>query len=310
MRPLPPLNALRAFEAAARHLSFTKAADELHVTQAAVSHQIKALEERLGVKLFRRLGRGLVLTEVAQAYLAEIRDAFDRIAEATRRLKQHEAGGALNASMLPSFATKWLLPRLGRFRERHPGIDLRISTGGEMVDFSRDDFEVAIRSGRGRWPGLRADLILTETLFVVCSPDLLKRKKLRRPEDLRHHTLLHDEPRDRWAVFVSRLGLDGIDPWRGPGFNHSNMVIEAAIAGQGVALVGGTLAAADLREGRLVRPLKDALPTDYSYWLVCPESAAERPKIVAFREWLLEEAANADAAAAPDARSGGDLPRG
>lgn len=291
MRSLPPLNALRAFEAAARHLSFTRAAAELHVTQAAVSHQIKALEERLGVKLFRRAGRGLLLTDSAQAYLPEVRAAFERIAEATRRLKAQEAAGALNASVLPSFGAKWLLPRLGRFRGRHPEIDLRISADSRLVDFARDDFDVGIRTGRGRWPGLRSDLILTDVLYVVCSPKLLVGEHpLRRPEDLRYHTLLHDEPGGDWEMLLRRLGIDGIDPSRGPGFSHANLVIEAAADGQGVALVGAALAAEDLRIGRLVRPFEEMLPTDYSYWLVCPEAAAERPKIAAFRAWILEEA--------------------
>jgi LysR family glycine cleavage system transcriptional activator len=288
---LPPLNGLRTFEAAARHLSFTRAAAELHVTQAAVSHQIRALEERLGVKLFQRRGRGLVLTEAAQTYLGEIRGAFERIGEATRRLQARDALGTLTASVLPSFTAKWLLPRLGRFRAAHPEIDLRLSSSEEMVDFARDDFDLAIRTGRGRWPGLRADLVLTEELFVVCSPKLVERQKLDRPEDLRQHTLLHDEPRDRWAVWLKRVGIDDIDPWRGPGFSQSNLVIEAAVEGQGVALVGGTLAAEDLRAGRLVRPLAASSPTDYSYWLVCPEATAERPKVAAFRAWLLAEAA-------------------
>jgi LysR family transcriptional regulator, glycine cleavage system transcriptional activator len=291
MPVLPPLNALRAFEAAARQLSFTRAAEELHVTQAAVSHQIKSLEERLGVTLFRRVGRGLRLTDAAQAYLGEVRGAFARIAEATRRLQALDAGGALNASVLPSFAAKWLLPRLGRFQAAHPEIDLRISAVSEMTDFARDDIDIGIRTGLGAWPGLRADLILTEELFIVCSPKLLDQRPLDRPEDLRHHMLLHDEPRERWMVWLRRAGIDDIDPWRGLGFSQSNLVIQAAIEGHGVAIVGGQLVADDLRAGRLVRPLLGSTPTDYSYWLVCPEAAAARPKIVAFRNWILAEAA-------------------
>src|SRR5436853_1556637 len=173
-RNLPPLNALRAFEAAARHLSFTTAAAELNVTQAAVSHQIKALEDRLGLKLFRRVGRGLLLTDAAQAYLAEITVAFDRIAGATRRLHQHDAAGILNATVLPSFAVKWLLPRLGRFRAAHPEIDVRISSDSRTVDFAREDFDVGLRAGRGPWAGLRADLILKQRFFPVCGPALLE----------------------------------------------------------------------------------------------------------------------------------------
>jgi LysR family glycine cleavage system transcriptional activator len=290
MRRLPPLNALRAFEAAARHLSFTRAAGELNVTQAAVSHQIRALEERLGRKLFRRVGRNLFLTDAAQVYLADIRGAFDRIDEATRRLEARERGGVLNATVLPSFAAMWLLPRLGRFRAAHPEIDVRLSSDSEMVDFARSDFDVGIRTGRGKWPGLSAHLILTERLTVVCSPALAKSVKLKSPRDLAKVTLLHDEPRERWSLWFRRLGIDGIDPWRGPGFSHSNMVIQAAVAGQGVAVVGETLVTDEIKAGRLVRPFAETLPTDYSYYLVYLEAAAERPKIVAFRDWILAEA--------------------
>jgi LysR family glycine cleavage system transcriptional activator len=160
-----------------------------------------------------------------------------------------------------------------------------------MVDFARSDFDIGIRTGRGRWPGLRSDLVLTEQLTVVCSPELARSVGLRTPRDLARTTLLHDEPRERWAIWFRRLGIVDIDPWRGPGFSHSNMVIQAAVAGQGVAVVGETLAADELRAGRLVRPFAETLPTDYSYYLVYLEAAAERPKIVAFRDWILAEAA-------------------
>jgi LysR family glycine cleavage system transcriptional activator len=184
----------------------------------------------------------------------------------------------------------WLLPRLGGFRAAHPEIDVRLSADSEMVDFARSDFDIGIRTGRGRWPGLRSHLILTEQLTVVCSPELARSVPLRTPRDLARTTLLHDEPRERWAIWFRRLGIDDVDPWRGPGFSHSNMVIQAAVAGQGVAVVGETLATDELRAGRLVRPFAETLPTDYSYYLVYLEAAAERPKIVAFRDWILAEA--------------------
>jgi LysR family transcriptional regulator, glycine cleavage system transcriptional activator len=289
-RHLPPLNALRAFEAAARCLSFTRAAVELSVTQAAISHQVKALEERVGQKLFRRAGRGLVLTDAGQTYLAEVGGAFDRIDQATARLVAAGRGGGLKASVQPSFAAKWLIPRLGRFRALYPDIDLLISADGALVDFSRGDFDLAIRSGDGRWPGVRAERIAGERLIVVCSPRLAG---LTRPDDLRHHTLLHDQPREAWPLWLAAAGLHGLDPRRGPAFSNATLVIQAAIEGQGVAVVGETLAAPDLAAGRLIRPFDLALAGPYAYWLVRPGVGADRPAVAAFRDWLLAEARDA-----------------
>jgi LysR family glycine cleavage system transcriptional activator len=289
---LPPLAALRAFEAAARHLSFTRAADELHVTQTAISHQIRGLEERLGVRLFRRLPRGLVLTDEAQRYLPAVRDAFARLETATAELLAGRAGGALTASVLPSFAAKWLVPRLGRFRAANPEIDLRISTSQHLVDFAREDVDVGIRMGRGEYPGLRVDRLFGETLVPVCSPALLGgAHPLRQPEDLRHHVLLHDDDATGWRLWLELAGVDGLDAGRGLTFTDSAMVVQAAAEGQGVALARTALAAWDLAAGRLVRPFDVSMPHDLAYYLVCPEASAERPRIVAVREWLLAEAA-------------------
>ena len=301
-RRLPPLNALRAFEAAARHLSFTRAADELAVTQTAISHQIKGLEARLGVQLFRRLPRGLVLTEEAQLFLPAIRDAFDRIAAATERLTREQGSGVLTLSTLPSFAGKWLVPRLGRVRQAHPEIDLRISASLRLVDFDRDNVDVAIRSGRGHYPGLRVDRLFTEEVFPVCSPRLLAEgpHPLRTPDDLRHHVLLHDldpgqvvfaDATEPWRRWLAAAGVDGVDVERGPLFEDTHLLLDAAIAGHGVALGRSAIAAADLAAGRLVRPFEVSLPFGLAYYLVCPEASAERPKVRAFREWLLAEAA-------------------
>src|SRR5258708_33846022 len=268
-RQLPPLNALRAFEAAARHLSFTAAAAELNVTQAAISHQIRGLEARLGLKLFRRVGRGLLLADAAQAYLPEIGAAFDRLVEATRRLHQHDAAGVLSATVLPSFAAKWLLPRLGRFRAAHPEIDLRISSSTEQVDLAREDFDIALRAGGGRYPGMRVDLILTEKFFPVCSPSLLSEARpLRVPEDLRQHTLLHDEPRDLWQLWLNTVRIADIDATRGPGVIDSGMLIHPAIDAQAVPPAKPTPPPPDLAAGRLVRPFDQSLPPNYSYSLV------------------------------------------
>jgi LysR family transcriptional regulator, glycine cleavage system transcriptional activator len=291
-RPLPPLNALRAFEAAARHLSFTKAADELHVTQTAISHQIRALEDWLGLRLFRRLHRGLLLTDEAQAALPEIRAAFDRLGLAVERLQAGGGTGTLTVSTIPSFAAKWLVPRLGRFRQAHPEIDIRLGASLRLVDFAREDVDLGIRLGRGGYAGLRADRLLAEAIFPVCSPRLLEGPHpLRTPDDLCHHTLLHDDDTHAWRLWLEIARAGGIDAERGPVFDDSSMLLQAAIDGQGVALGRRALAAADLAAGRLMRPFDVPLPYDLAYYIVCPEATAERPKVRAFRAWILAEAA-------------------
>jgi LysR family transcriptional regulator, glycine cleavage system transcriptional activator len=291
-RRLPPLTGLKAFEAAARHLSFTRAAEELYVTQTAISHQIRALEDRLGVQLFRRLPRGLLLTEEAQRYLPAVRDAFDLIAAATDRLVAVSSSGTLTVSVLPSFASKWLVPRLGRFRVACPDIDLRISTSSHLVDFSREDVDVGIRMGRGVYPGLRVDWLFGESLVPVCSPELLEGPQpLRRPDDLRHHALLHEDDYAGWELWLELAGVQSIPVRRGPIFTDGAMVVQAAADGQGVALARRQLAAGDLAAGRLVQPFDVSIPQDLAYYLVCPEASAERPKVRRFREWLLAEAA-------------------
>lgn len=290
-RFLPPLNALRAFESAGRHLSFTRAAAELSVTQAAISHQIKALEERLGVTLFKRQNRALLLTDAGQAYLPAVRDTFENLARATERLLTRDRVGALTASVLPSFAAKWLVPRLGRFREQHPEIDVRLSADHNMVDFARGDVDVAIRYGQGEYPGLESVRLMTEDVFPVCSPALLKTAHpLRSPDDLRYHTLLHDDFRVDWRLWLLAAGVTDIDPTRGPTFTDSSMVIQAAVEGQGVALARSVLAANDLAAGRLVKPFDVSLPARWAYYLTYPPATRDNPKIVAFRDWLLVEA--------------------
>jgi LysR family glycine cleavage system transcriptional activator len=291
-RRLPPLNALRAFEAAARHLSFTQAAQELNVTQAAISHQVKALEERLGVLLFHRRGRTLMLSEAGQAYLPPVREAFDGLATATEGLIRRDSAGTLTVSCLSSFAVTWLVPRLKRFRDHEPDIDVRLSASDQLVDFAREDVDLAIRYGRGDWPGLWVDRIMTEDITPVCSPKLLEGpKRLERPADLRHVTLLHEDMRESWRMWLLAAGVDDVDPERGPGFSHANMAIQAAVDGQGVALGRTPLVAAELAAGRLVKPFDISLPAEFAYYLVCPEATAERPKVRAFRAWLLEMAA-------------------
>lgn len=290
VRRLPPLNALKAFEAAARHLSFTRAAEELSVTQAAVSHQVKALEDRLGIPLFRRLNRALLLTDEGQAYLPAVRAAFDRIAEATERLASAESRGTLTVSTVPSFAAKWLVPRLGRFRSIEPEIDLRIAPSMHLVDFAREDVDVAIRYGRGNWPGLRTERLMGEDIFPVCSPALLLGPPaLAAPADLAEHVLLHDDDHEGWRMWLMAAGVAGVDATRGPVFTDSAMTLDAAADGQGVALARSALVAADLASGRLVRPFGISLPAQFAYYVVAPEATAERPKVAAFRTWMVDE---------------------
>lgn len=290
-RPPPPLHLIRSFESAARHLSFTRAAEELHVTQAAISHQVKALEEHLGRKLFRRLNRALLLSDDGQAYLPSVSRAFALLNDATRNLLERDAPGPLTVSALPSFAARWLVPRLGRFRQIHPDIDLRIDPSAALTDFASGDVDVGVRYGRGKYPGLRADWLMTEDIFPVCSPALLSGEHpLRAPGDLEHQVLLHDDGHGDWRTWLLAAGIDRVDPTRGPIFTDSSMLIQAAMAGQGVALARGVLAADELAAGRLVRPFTLSLPTEYAYYLVCPQNTAEQPKIAAFRDWLLDEA--------------------
>lgn len=288
-RRLPPLTALRAFEAAARHCSFTRAAAELHVTQAAISHQVKQLEEWLDLKLFERYGHALRLTTDGKAYLPDLSATLDTLATATEKLAHRSAAGVLRITALPSFAAKWLMPRLGRFRAAHPQIELHVSSALELHDFSGGAYDLAIRLGLGRWPGLRADLISSEWLSPLCSPTLAAQRPLLVPSDLRYHTLLHDQPRDLWVRWLEMADAPDVDANAGPGFSDSSLVLQAAIDGNGVALGRVFLAADDIAAGRLVKPFAQNLPNDYSYWLVYPRSAATKPRVELFRDWLLSE---------------------
>jgi LysR family transcriptional regulator, glycine cleavage system transcriptional activator len=291
-RRLPGLNALKAFEAAARCESFTRAAEELCVTQGAVSHQVKALEAELGLKLFNRERQRLIITEAGRVYLVVVRDAFDRIANGTERLLQRQNAGALTVSTSPNFAAKWLVHRLGRFAEAHPNIDLRVSASLQHVDFAREDVDLAIRHGDGQFQALHVTRLCLEEVFPVCSPNLLEKgKPLRKPADLRRHTLLHVNDRQDWSRWLDAAGAVDVDVSHGPILNQASMAIDAAVDGQGVALARSALAAWDLIGGRLVRPFSLALPASFAYWIVCPKVTAKLPKIAAFTGWLLTEAA-------------------
>jgi len=293
---LPSLNGLRAFEAAARHLSFTLAASELNVTQTAISHQIRRLEEELGIRLFIRQNRALALTAEARDYLPGVRAAFNDLRLATDRLLRKDDDKVLTVSTLASLAAKWLLPRLADFQEQHPGIDVRITTSTSLVDFQRDNVDAAIRYGRGQWPGLRADWLMADELFPVCSPSLLRGDKpLRQPEDLKGYPLLHtsNANSDDWRLWLTAAGLPA-DIARQPGitFDMIFMTIQAAIDGIGVAMGRTSYVQDDIAKGRLVVPFKIALPADAGFYLVAPEGRREAPKLAAFRDWMIAATQN------------------
>ncbi|GAA6185120.1 MULTISPECIES: transcriptional regulator GcvA [Alteromonadaceae] len=289
-RRLPPLNALRAFEAAARHLSFTKAADELYVTQAAVSHQIKSLEEYLSIKLFLRKNRSLLLTEQGQSYYLELKELFESLHSATERLLAAGAKGALTVAMPPSFAIQWLVPRVNQFSQQYPDIDVRIKAIDFDDGFLEDDVDVAIYYGRGKWSGLKVDKLHTEYLTPVCSPMLFNgTKPLDSLDDLKYHRLLHDSTRESWKTFIRQFHVSGVKVEQGPIFSHTMMVLQAAALGQGIALANSVLARPELASGRLVCPFEERLVSKSSYYLVCHESQAELGKIATFRHWLLEQ---------------------
>ena len=291
---LPSLNGLRAFEAAARHLSFTNAAAELNVTQTAISHQIKRLEEELGIRLFVRQNRALALTPEAKEYLPGIRAAFNDLRLATDRLKRRDNDHVLTVSTLASLAAKWLLPRLSAFQAEHPGIDVRLTTSMGLVDFRSGDVDAAIRYGRGQWPGVRADWLMADQLFPVCSPALLSGDKpLRCPEDLAHHVLLHSINEDDWRLWLTAAGLPtDISKQHGVTFDLILMVVQAAIDGIGVAIGRTSYVQDDIAKGRLVVPFKITLPADAGFYLVSPADRSDTPKLAAFRQWLVSSAQN------------------
>lgn len=290
---LPPLNALRAFEASARQLSFTRAAEELFVTQAAISHQIKALEDNLGIKLFMRKNRSLLLTEEGQSYYLDIKEVFNALHDATEKLLARGAKGAITVSLQPSFAIQWLVPRLNTFNLLHPDIDVRIKAVDQPENSLTEDVDLAVYYGRGRWSGIHAEQLHTEYLIPVCSPLLLSGSKpLSIIDDLANHTLLHDASRRDWKRWFKHVDFKGGNVNHGPIFSHSAMVLQAAIHGQGVALAHSVLAKPDIDSGRLVCPFKEVLISKNSYYIVCRERQLELGKIAAFREWVLQTVAD------------------
>ena len=308
---LPPLNALRVFEAAARHLSFKEAANELSITQAAVSHQIKSLEEYLGVELFRRAGRGVQLTEAARACLPKLREGFDALAAAVEMIRERGEETELVITAPPVFTARWLMPRLAGFAKREPKIEVRVVGSSKMVDAGaldsstlvnnldlRDESSgVEIHLGNGDYPGYRTDKLFQVTTAVVCSPELVKGDPpINKPEDLAKHVLLHDDAMDAvaggaaWAKWLQLAGVaDKVDGTHGPRFSSNILSLEAASQKLGVALALKPLVNADIKGGRLCAPFDVEMKPQFAYWLVCPEVIADRPAIAAFRGWLLQQ---------------------
>lgn len=298
MRRLPPLNGLRAFEAAARHLSFSRAAEELYVTPAAISHQIKGLEDYLGVTLFRRLPRTVHLTDEAQRVLPAITEAFDKLDQATSMLKESETSGVLTVTSAPTFAAKWLLPHLSEFTDAYPDINVRLDARLETVDFDKEGVDIGVRLGNGKYPGMRTNRLFAESVVPVCHPKFLEGdNRLRMPSDLKHHTLLHvdwgnkiEGPVPDWMMWLRSAGIDDVDPTRGPVFTVEEMAIAAAVRGTGIALASTYAVAEDLERGALVVPFARRIEAAASYWVVAPERTADTAKVKAFRDWILARA--------------------
>jgi LysR family glycine cleavage system transcriptional activator len=289
-RKLPPLTTLPSFEAAARLLSFSKAAEELHLTHGAISRAVKNLEEQLGVQLFERGTRSVSLTEVGEPYALAVRDVLERLVAATAAATTRYSSPTLNVSTSDGFAGRWLVPRLYRFHRAHDEIDVRISTTGKLANFLGDGIDVAIRYGGGVYAGLTSEFLTGEEIFPVCSPRLLEGEHpLRTPQELRYHTLIHHG--FPWSEWLDSAGVEGVDTKTGITFDSTSFAMEAAAQGQGVVLGRTMLVSADLAAGRLVRPFEHALPSPSSFYLVYPPEAIRQRKVKAFRDWLLSEIA-------------------
>lgn len=296
-RTLPSLKALRSFEAAARNLSLTRAAEELHVTPGAVGQQVKMLESHLDTQLFHRLPQGLRLTEAGQALLPGLGEGFDRLAAAVEAARAGETRRALVVSISPTLAGRWLVPRLYRFAESHDDIDVRIDATDRPVDLQYEDVDVAVRLSPHEHTELNVDVLFDEEVFPVCSPTLLDQGcPLREPSDLERHTLLHVDwkhPTEAWVdwpKWLKAAGADQVDASAGPRFSLFTMAIQSAVDGHGVALPGSVFVADDLAAGRLIKPFSISVPVGCTYYLLCPPATAHNPKIEAFRVWLMEEA--------------------
>jgi LysR family glycine cleavage system transcriptional activator len=285
MPDLPPLDALRVFEAAARRLSFAAAAAELHLTASAVSHRIKALEGQLGLVLFERLTRKVRLTAAGRAYAAAVGDAIAILREATRRLAA-EANRPLNVSVTPLFGARWLLPRLARFEAAHPGISVRLIGTSRLADFAADGVDCAVRFGRGTWPGLTAHKLMTLDYVPVCAPALSRR--LKSPNNLARETLLHyDAAPDAWRMWLLAAGAEGVDPDSGQVLSDMAATVQAAMDGIGVAISDRKFIARELKQRRLVTPFSIDMPSGGAFYFVYPEPRANDSRIAIFRDWVL-----------------------
>ena len=292
---LPPLNALRAFEATARHMSFAKAAEELFVTPSALSYQVRQLEEHLGQKLFERLNRAIALTTAGEKLYPGIHTGLLAMSEAVSGLKNATPDDVLIVSTGPAFAAKWLAPRMYRFIEAHPDIELQLSANLKLVEFGVDGVDVAVRFGYGDYPDLHVEPIFDDVVTPMCSPELIERG-LKKPSDLENFTLLHDDSMSQlerapdWQEWLRRAGVTNVDASRGMRFSHADHSIDAAVEGAGVALGRSSLAGRELQSGRLVAPFDVHLTTSAAFWFVCAPTDLEKPKVEAFREWLMKEA--------------------
>jgi LysR family glycine cleavage system transcriptional activator len=289
LRQLPGLNAIKAFEAASRHESFSRAADELFVTHGAVSHQIRALEAELGVTLFARDGKRVRLTEVGRRYAGQVRGALTALAEATREIRAGERERRLVVSMLSSFAARWVTPRIGSFIEANPQWDLELLSTNSLADFARDDIDAAIRFGFGKYPGLHAELLLEEIFFPACAPNFNGGNQPKVPADLAKVPLLRSDD-ELWRPWFDAAGLsDWPEPKRGVLYQDSSNLLQAAIDGQGVALTRRSLAMQEIAAGRLVRLFDVDGPSPWHYYFICPPQMMQAARVQAFRDWVFEE---------------------
>ena len=292
MRDLPPLNALRAFDAAARHLSLTRAAQELHVTHGAVSRQIKELEGFFGRPLFLRRPRGLELTSEGRLLAYTSSRMFEELRDAVRSLRDVRQAGVITVSTVASLAARWLVPRIAAFQAKFPDTEVRVGTTPQLVDFRRDGVDLALRYGRGGWPGVYSERLFAPREFPVCAPSLLQgARALRTPDDLAHFPLIHDMGFGNWSQWLAAAGAKQVDPPRGLVLQDMNVVLQAAIEGQGVALASMPLVHADLKAGRLVRPFTVDIPVELSFYIVCEHGREKSPELAPFLAWLREEAA-------------------